>query len=45
MILTHFCSHVLECCLLSDNNAATVFIPCITINADTAELPIASSHH
>ncbi len=44
MILTHFHPHVLECHLLSGNNAGkTVFIPCITINADTAELPIAFS--
>ncbi len=46
MILTCFCHHVLECRLLSGNNAGkTVFIPPITINADTAELPIAFSHH
>ncbi len=46
MILTHFRPHVLECCLLSGNNAGkAVFIPCITINADTAELPIVFSHH
>ncbi len=35
---------MLECRLLSGNNAGkTVFIPRITINADTAELPIAFS--
>ncbi len=46
MILTHLHPHVLECRLLSGNNAGkTVFIPHITINADTAELPIAFSHH
>ncbi len=44
MILTCLHPHVLECHLLSGNNAGkTVFIPCITINADTAELPIAFS--
>ncbi len=46
MILTRFHPHVLECHLLSGNNAGkTVFIPRITINADTAELPIAFSCH
>ncbi len=44
MILTRFRPHVLECRLLSGNNAGkAVFIPRITINADTAELPIAFS--
>ncbi len=44
MILTRFRPHVLECHLLSGNNAGkTVFIPRITINADTAELPIGFS--
>ncbi len=44
MILTRFRPYVLECHLLSGNNAGkTVFIPCITINADTAELPISFS--
>ena len=44
MILTCFRPHVLECRLLSGNNAGkAVFIPRITINADTAELPIAFS--
>ncbi len=44
MILTCFCPHVLECHLLSGNTAGkAVFIPHITINANTAKLPIAFS--